>query len=93
MLWTVEALNAVVDAEIEALPKDMRAKLVRLSILIEQSGLQALPRDSVKLGGQTVGASHHRTGRHFARLAIWSLKARPSLRVTRNQSCMLTVDS
>lgn len=48
MRWTVEALNAVVDAEIDALPKDMRAKLVRLSALIEQSGLQALPRDSVK---------------------------------------------
>lgn len=48
MLWTVEALNAVVDAEIEVLPKDMRARLVRLSALIEQSGLQALPRDSVK---------------------------------------------
>jgi phage-related protein len=48
MLWTVEALNAAVDAEIDALPKDMRAKLVRLSALIEQSGLQALPRGSVK---------------------------------------------
>ena len=48
MLWTVEALNTVVDTEIDALPKDMRAKLVRLSALIEQSGFQALPRDSVK---------------------------------------------
>ena len=48
MLWTVEALNAVVDAEIDALPRDMRAKLARLSAMVEQSGLQALPRDSVK---------------------------------------------
>jgi phage-related protein len=48
MLWTVEALNAVVDAEIDALPRDMRAKLARLSAVVEQSGLQALPRDSVK---------------------------------------------
>ena len=32
-------------------------------------------------------------GRHFARLAIWSSKARPSLRVTRNRYCMLTVNS
>jgi phage-related protein len=46
--WTVEALNAVVDAEIEALPKDMRARLTRLSGIIEQAGFQALPRDSVK---------------------------------------------
>jgi phage-related protein len=48
MLWTVEALNSVVDAEIDALPKDMRAKLARLSAIVEQSGLQALPRESVK---------------------------------------------
>jgi phage-related protein len=48
MLWTVEALNPVVDAEIDALPRDMRAKLARLSAMVEQSGLQALPRDSVK---------------------------------------------
>jgi phage-related protein len=48
MLWTVEALNAVVDAEIDALPRDMRAKLARLSAIVEQSGLQALPRDNVK---------------------------------------------
>ncbi len=48
MPWTVESLNAAVDAEIEALPRDMRAKLVRLSAIVEQSGLQALPRDSVK---------------------------------------------
>ena len=31
MLWTVEALNAVVDAEIYALPRDMRARLARSS--------------------------------------------------------------
>jgi len=46
--WTVEALSAAVDAEIEALPDDMRSRLVRLSNLIEEVGLQALPRDSVK---------------------------------------------
>jgi phage-related protein len=48
MRWTVETLNAAVDAEVEALPDDMRARLARLSALIEQSGFQALPRDSVK---------------------------------------------
>ena len=46
MGWTVTTLNAAVDAEIEALPADMRARLTRLSQLIEQHGLQALPRDS-----------------------------------------------
>ena len=47
MAWTVTTLNATVDAEIEALPADMRARLVRLSELIEKHGLEALPRDSV----------------------------------------------
>jgi phage-related protein len=48
MRWTVETLNAAVDDEIAALPVDMRARLVRLTQLIEQVGLEALPRDSVK---------------------------------------------
>ena len=48
MQWAVQSLNAVVDAEIEALPSDMRARLARLSTVIEQAGLQALPRESVK---------------------------------------------
>jgi phage-related protein len=47
MGWTVTTLNSTVDAEIEALPADMRARLVRLSGLIEQHGLTALPRDTV----------------------------------------------
>lgn len=47
MAWTVTTLNDVVDAEIEALPADMRARLVRLSEIIEQHGLEALPRDTV----------------------------------------------
>jgi len=48
MPWTVVTLNAVVDGEIAALPADMRARLVRLTELIEQIGFEALPRDSVK---------------------------------------------
>ena len=48
MPWVVETFNAAVDAEIEALPEDMRARLVRLTELIEQIGFEALPRDSVK---------------------------------------------
>jgi phage-related protein len=48
MRWTVETLNASVDAEIEALPVDMRARLARLAGVIEQVGFEALPADSVR---------------------------------------------
>jgi phage-related protein len=48
MRWTVETLNATVDAEIGGLPADLRARFVRLSELIEQMGFEALPRDSIK---------------------------------------------
>jgi hypothetical protein len=48
MQWTVGVLNAAVAAEIAALPPDMRARLARLSELIQQIGFEALPRDSVK---------------------------------------------
>jgi phage-related protein len=48
MRWTVETLNAAVDAEIEARPVDMRARLARLAGVIEQVGFEALPADSVK---------------------------------------------
>ncbi|WP_022722216.1 type II toxin-antitoxin system RelE/ParE family toxin [Rhodopseudomonas sp. B29] len=48
MRWVVETLNPTVDAEIGALPADMRARFVRLAEVIEQVGLEALPRDSVK---------------------------------------------
>lgn len=47
-MWTVETLNAAVDAEIEALPSDLRARLVRVTMLIEAVGLEALPHDTVK---------------------------------------------
>jgi hypothetical protein len=39
MAWTVTTLNAAVDGEIQALPADMRARLARLSQLIERHGL------------------------------------------------------
>lgn len=35
MAWTVETLNETVDAELARLPADMRARLVRVSDLIE----------------------------------------------------------
>lgn len=53
MHWTVESLNVAVDVEINALPRDMRARLSRFSTVIEQGGLRALPRHAVKhLEGQ-----------------------------------------
>ena len=48
MRWTVETLNAAVDAEIEALPRDMRSRLVRFSAVVETAGFQGLPREAVK---------------------------------------------
>jgi phage-related protein len=47
-MWTIETLSATVDAEIEALPRDLRARLVRITTLIEAVGLEKLPRDAVK---------------------------------------------
>lgn len=47
-MWIVETLNATVDAEIEALPKDLRARLVRITNLIETVGIEKLPHDVVK---------------------------------------------
>jgi phage-related protein len=49
MAWTVITLSALVDAdaEVAALPADMRARLVRLSEIIEEHGLDGLPRDAV----------------------------------------------
>jgi phage-related protein len=40
MAWTVETLNETVDAELEALPEDMRARLSRIANLIEEVGLE-----------------------------------------------------
>lgn len=48
IMWTVETLNTIVDEEIAALPADMRARLVRYANLIEEHGLEQLPRDATK---------------------------------------------
>jgi phage-related protein len=48
MQWTVETLNALVDQEIEALPRDMRARLAHLTGIIEQIGFRGLPPEGVK---------------------------------------------
>jgi phage-related protein len=48
MRWAFETLNALVDAEIRALPADMQARLLRFAEIIEQVGFDGLPRDAVK---------------------------------------------
>ena len=52
MSWTVETVSAV-DAEIEALPTALRARLVRLLEAVENVGLEALRAPHVRhLGGK-----------------------------------------
>jgi phage-related protein len=48
MGWTVETLNETVDAEVEALPSDMRARLARMADLIEQMGPEHVGQPHVK---------------------------------------------
>jgi hypothetical protein len=44
MAWTIETLIEMVDAEPAELPADMRARLTRISELIESVGLLNAPR-------------------------------------------------
>lgn len=48
MSWIVETLNATVDAELEALPADMRAYLQRIVGLIENYGLEQVHGPYIK---------------------------------------------
>jgi phage-related protein len=48
MGWTVETLSGAVDAEVEALPEDMRARLARIAQLIEDKGLERVGEPHVK---------------------------------------------
>jgi len=48
MAWTVETLNETVDAELAALPVDMRARFVRVAELIEATGLANVREPHVK---------------------------------------------
>ena len=47
MTWTVETVSGV-DAEVEALPVKLRARLVRLLEAVENVGLEALGHSHVK---------------------------------------------
>ena len=48
MAWTVETLNETVDAELADLPPDMRARLVRISELIQSVGLSNVKEPHVR---------------------------------------------
>jgi phage-related protein len=47
-VWSVETLNATVDAELAELPADMRARLVRIAELIESVGLPNVKEPHVR---------------------------------------------
>jgi len=46
--WSVETLNATVDAELGALPADMRARFVHICRLIEEFGLERVREPHIK---------------------------------------------
>src|SRR5215475_3778988 len=48
MAWTVETLNDVVDAELQALPADMRARFAHIARLIEEFGLERVHEPHVR---------------------------------------------
>ena len=48
MAWIVETLNKKVDAELSALPNDMRAKFIWISNLIAEHGLEKVGKPYVK---------------------------------------------
>ena len=48
MTWTVETLNETVDAEVECLPADMRARLAHIARLIEEMGLERVGEPHLK---------------------------------------------
>lgn len=77
MAWTIETLSEMVDAELAELPADMRARLTRISELIESVGLLNVKEPHVRhnpwpaLGDSAQGESRHRTRaiRHGERAA------------------------
>lgn len=48
MTWSVETLDATVDAELSALPADQIAKFIRIGELIEALGLERIREPHVK---------------------------------------------
>ncbi len=88
MGWTVETVSAV-DAEIEALPVKLRARLIRLLETVEKVGLEALREPHVKHldgklwelrvraeGGTARGIYVTVTGRRVVVLHVFAKKSR-----------------
>ena len=48
MAWTVETLNETVDAEVEALAPDTRARLARIANLIAEMGLERVGEPHIR---------------------------------------------
>jgi phage-related protein len=48
MCWSVEVLNETVAEEVRSLPADMHARFLRISLLIEQAGLETMREPQVK---------------------------------------------
>jgi phage-related protein len=48
MRWAVETLDEVVDAELEALPVSLRARMLRLMEMVENVGLENMREPHVK---------------------------------------------
>ena len=48
MGWIVETLDSTVDEELDALPADMRARFMRIALLIESVGLEQVREPHVK---------------------------------------------
>ena len=46
--WTISVLNKIVEDEIDALPRDIQAKLLRIIAMIEQLGLEGMREPYVK---------------------------------------------
>jgi phage-related protein len=67
MAWTVETAGAEVDAEIEALPLSLRARLIRLMEMIEAIGLENMREPHVK----------HLEGK------LWELRAKAATGIAR----------
>ena len=67
MRWTVETLDARVDAEIEALPPGLQARLIRLLEMLESLGVEQVREPHVK----------HIEGK------LWELRAKASEGIAR----------
>ena len=48
MNWTVETLNQDVDRELEALPKSLKARFIRIAELVEQLGVERVGLPHIK---------------------------------------------